>query len=310
MKLPKVTFGFVNCNRLEYVKSCIESTLECTSDYPNREFILVDNASIETGTQEYLEEKKNQGFKVFKTKERDPHNEYARALNTIIENTTGEYVVPLAGDTQCVAKRWLEDFVKFFEKVEEIAGCICLNAQRTPTVVSHEYVRLQFDQNFLIDLNRPPMPGAADVLFKTSRVLDLMYPWEIDNSNHEYSDDSETKMLKKVQDRLLEQDLKLVHFVPIVPVYMTIYTDPRGTNARVRENKRYGRYSPPMESHKYYEYYDYLSRKGLDHKFQTLTMEEVAVPIGWKRFVDKNGIWKKNPIRPETATEDDYVEIS
>ena len=55
---PKVSFGFINCNRLHYLKSCLESFLRCTEDYPNKEIIVVDNASTEEGTDEYIEELK------------------------------------------------------------------------------------------------------------------------------------------------------------------------------------------------------------------------------------------------------------
>ena len=82
-KLPLVTIGIVNCNRLFYLKSCLESFLDCTQDYPNKEIIIVDNASVEEGTEEYLVEKEKQGVKVFRQLLRDPNNEFARGLNLI-----------------------------------------------------------------------------------------------------------------------------------------------------------------------------------------------------------------------------------
>ena len=54
--LPKVSFGLVNCNRLFYLRSCLESLIHCTQDYPNKEIIVVDNASVESGTDEYLKQ--------------------------------------------------------------------------------------------------------------------------------------------------------------------------------------------------------------------------------------------------------------
>ena len=58
--LPKVSFGLVNCNRLFYLKSCLESLIYCTEDYDNKEFLVVDNASVEKGTEEYLEQLRSQ----------------------------------------------------------------------------------------------------------------------------------------------------------------------------------------------------------------------------------------------------------
>ena len=34
---PLVSVGIVNCNRLHYLKSCLESFLECTEDYKNKD---------------------------------------------------------------------------------------------------------------------------------------------------------------------------------------------------------------------------------------------------------------------------------
>ena len=86
MEQPLVTFGFVNCNRLHYLRSCVESLLICTESYKNKELIIVDNASIEAGTDVYLAELKERGYHVEKTETRDPENEFAKALNYINEN--------------------------------------------------------------------------------------------------------------------------------------------------------------------------------------------------------------------------------
>ena len=37
---PLVSVGIVNCNRLHYLRSCLESFLECTEDYTNKEVIV------------------------------------------------------------------------------------------------------------------------------------------------------------------------------------------------------------------------------------------------------------------------------
>ena len=124
-ELPLVTFGFVNCNRLHYLKSCLESLLETTEDYENKQIIVVDNASVEPGTDEYLDDLRNRGFSVFKQEERDPSNEYAKALNIIAENAEGDYVAPIPADMQFVAKgKWLREYILFFEKYKNNVGCM------------------------------------------------------------------------------------------------------------------------------------------------------------------------------------------
>ena len=136
--MKKVTFGISNCNRLFYLKSCLESLLICTSDYENKEIIIVDNASIEEGTEEYLKEKESQGIKVFRQEKRDPANEFAKALNLIYENATGDYICPLQGDTQFVLKGgWLKHYVEYCEKYLYNIGSMSLDAQRMIKIDNH-----------------------------------------------------------------------------------------------------------------------------------------------------------------------------
>ena len=84
---PLVTVGVVNCNRLHYLRSCLESFLECTQDYENKEIVVVDNASTEEGTEEYLTDLEQRGCRVIRMTARDPSNEFARGLNTKSFNT-------------------------------------------------------------------------------------------------------------------------------------------------------------------------------------------------------------------------------
>ena len=41
IKMKKVTFGIVNCNRLFYLKSCLESLIDTTQNYENKELIVI-----------------------------------------------------------------------------------------------------------------------------------------------------------------------------------------------------------------------------------------------------------------------------
>ena len=58
----KVSFGIINYNRLFYLKSCAESLMESVKDYPDVEFICIDDNSREPGTQEYLQSLKDRGW--------------------------------------------------------------------------------------------------------------------------------------------------------------------------------------------------------------------------------------------------------
>ena len=308
--LPKVTFGIVNCNRLFYLKSCIESLLYCTEDYENKELIIIDNASIEEGTEKYLDEKEKQGHKVLRTTSRDPSNEYAKGLNTIVRESTGDFICLLEGDMQFIVKGgWLKDYVTFFKENYDKVGCISFDAQRTVRNKSGTYSGLLGDSSFkfIFDFSRSPLSGAGEVMY-SRKMIDLMYPWSESNRNHEGGEDSETKMLRKISNIIQENKFSLNMLLPVHPVSIQIYTDKRGTNARIRGNKRYGEYWSPKDDFKYYEIMDY---EGTFSKIQNQKMpigiEYVAKSIGWDPPVDAYGNWKKNPIRPETASRSDYI---
>jgi len=176
--LPLVTFGFVNCNRLYYLKSCLESFLKCTQDYPNKEIIVVDNASIEKGTDEYLNDLKKRNIKVYKQENRDTRNEYAKALNIIVENSKGEFIAPLAADMQfTLSSGWLTEYVKFFNKYKEIIGCISFDAQRRIRLDGHKISSPQGDHfKFVALADKNPIMGAANSMY-SREIIEVMYPW-------------------------------------------------------------------------------------------------------------------------------------
>lgn len=310
----KVSFGIVNCNRLHYLKSCLESLVVCTEDYPNKEIIVIDNASIEPGTDDYLEELKDRGIKVFKTQVRDPSNEYARALNKIVEVSTGEIICPLSGDLQFVIKQgWVEKYVSLIKSQPDI-GSVMLDSQRRVTIENEfrtdcvDLGELKFWKN----LSRPPIATSGNSFYR-KEVLLALGPWSEDNKNHEGSDDSETKMLKRVVEVVEKQTVKWCQYQPSIPMTVMIYTDPRGTNARVRGEKIYGRYSPGKGTPPLY--YKIRTFKELDEEFSIknrqipLEIEKIAIGNGWDIYLDAQGNWKKNPIRVDQCTEDEWAYI-
>lgn len=311
MNLPKVTFGIVNCNRLFYFKSCLESLLYTTEDYENKEVIIVDNASIEEGTEEYLCELEERGFKVFRQEKRDPENEFAKALNIIARESTGDFICPLQGDMQFVIRsNWLQRYIEFYQNNTDIIGCMLLDAQREVTNISHAPFGHVADQDsnykFLIDVRRSPIMSAGDVLF-SREVIEKIYPWAEDNQNHEGGSDSESDMLMKIKEIMDRENYMWRCAIPVYPPSVAIQTDPRGTNARVRGNKRYGKYFSPKEDFKYYEIFEYEDI--VDNKSHGLPLgiEKMAKPIGWEAPIDSFGSWKKNPIDPNNCPPGDFV---
>ena len=313
---PLVSFGVVNCNRLHYLKSCVESLVSTTSDYPNRELLVVDNASVEFGTDEYLKEIvgkfSNVHVRIFRQKTRDPSNEFARGLNLICREYKGDYLVLLQGDMQFTVNGWLNHYVDFYSEKQSKVGSIILDAQRKITIRACEgkmSIPLGETFPFVEDRSRPPVSCAGDA-FYSRKIIDEIYPWRERNESHEGGGDSETDMIEKVRDICDRRTEPLVCVMPVIPVSVSIYTDDRGTNARVRGGKRYGDYWPPKESFTYYKIRD-LDEAVMswgDRKVP-VGIEEYASPVGWKALIDGLGNWKKNPIRPESARESDFVDL-
>lgn len=315
---PLVTFGIVNCNRLHYLKCCVESLIDCTSDYNNIEIIIVDNASVEKGTTEYLNHLEMTGHHVFRTDIRDPPNEYARALNYIVEHAKGEFICPLAGDMQFIVKDgWLKEYVDFYNLPNQkpFIGCISFDAQRLQTIQSHQFSQVMGEGKlrFIIDASRPPIAGSANAMFSREN-LEIMGLWDTNNRDHEGEHDSETKMLQHVLGLQKSKQINWVNVQPIIPVSAAIYTDSRGTNARIRGTKRYGDYWASKSDNEYayyniWNFEDIISIYG--ERRNPASIEWMVTGDHWDTSVmfDENGDWKKNPIRPETAQPHEWVEL-
>lgn len=309
--MPKITFSICNCNRLNYFKSCVESLLICAGDYANKEILCVDNGSVEDGTQEYFDILKDRGFTTKLNKERDYSNEFAKFLNWTVENATGDFIVPLQGDMQFILQfGWLEQYIKFYKENLDKIGCIVLDAQRRITNSNHNFSEPSGVSTFkfVFDHNRPPIAGAADVMY-SREVLQKIYPWHTSNIEHEGGQDSETHMLAKIR-RLSMHDPFVKYLrpaVPIVPVSAMIYNS-QGSNARVRKNKRYGEYLTPKQDFRYYEIMSFKEYKYISNKIP-FGFEDMVKPIGFELMIDKDKNLIKNPIRPETATKNQFVEL-
>lgn len=304
MSEPKVTFGFVNCNRLYYLRSCVESLLLCTEDYSNKEIIVVDNASKEEGTEEYLNDLRDRGFKVFVQEERNPSNEYAKALNIIAENATGEFVAPIPADVQFVVKGgWLKKYVEFLQDYEDMTGCVSFDAQRKIRNLAGTYSNALGSEEFrfLYHYNRNPIMGAMNCMV-SKKTLDAIYPWDTNNKAHEGGEDSETKMLKKIKNMMKKRGNQVYYAAPIIPVSIGIFNN-KGGNARVRGNLRYGDYwAPPADENgiTYYKIHNFedVSERYEDYE-KPVSIEEISESIGWELPIDKSGLWIKLKDSPD-----------
>ena len=296
--MKKVSFGIISYNRLYYLKSCAESLMESVEDYPNVEFICIDDNSKEPGTQEYLETLKDRGWIVINQEDhrdkpkgsiheiRNVIDALSDALNLFVEISTGDLIAPLQGDMQFVRKGWLSEYTSLFEEREDVFA-IMFDAQRRVRLERSSYEKCKDGDNiFAIESLREPS-GAGDCMYDRELVTKFG-AWHVNEKVN--AEDLFTMMAKEVYG-----NTKRV-FVPWIPVSIAIYTDPRGTMGRVRGNKRFGKYWEALSDNRYYDWVDAKSFELKDDR--PLSIEEMAIPNGeWQMPVDENGNWKKNPIK-------------
>lgn len=306
----KVSIGIINCNRLHYLRSQLSSLIATLGNDAGlvRELFIVDNASVEPGTDDYLRNLPFVGhgciINVLRHEQRDPNNEFARALNEIVSLADGDVIIPLQGDSQFIRRGWLRDTLMVVERPD--CGCVVLDAQRRAT---HEAAKLvRASREAFIDLRRPPIAGAGDVAYRRE-IIKQVYPWSTINDAHEIVGDSETKMLQRV--RAMQLSRTLVSYVLASPAAAQIVTDPRGTNARVRGNRRYGAYWPPHDGDLYYTIADSIPCiMTAKHPVTIEDAVKLATPIGWDPPLAADGSWLKNPIRPDEALPGEWTELA
>lgn len=97
------TFAIIACNRLHYLRNCVRSVLRFV-DLDRVRLLVIDNASTEQGTHEYLSElaKSEPAITIHRFKDRRP-NELYRAMNFAVDFARGaghEFVHFIQEDSQ------------------------------------------------------------------------------------------------------------------------------------------------------------------------------------------------------------------
>ena len=288
--MSKVTFGIINYNRLFYLKSCAESLMESTKDYPDTQYICIDDNSAEPGTKEYLETLKDRGWLVINQEDyrnenkkdvdfyqdTEHMNAFAGALNLVLEHTEGEYFVPLQGDMQFVRKGWVNSYVELFEDRDDV-GSVVLDAQRKVRLHQSSFTDhyATEDNTFAVDNSRR-IGGAGDSFMKTEFAKQVG-GWEMDKSKFSGETNFEDHFTLKMN---MYFSGKLKPYMPWNPPAILILTDKTGTNARVRGGKRYGNYWEALSDNRYYNWVTDIT-----------SLDESSYPQSIEEMVDLNGDW-------------------
>ena len=292
---------------MHYLRACVKSLIETTQDYDDKEFICIDDDSKENGTKEYLNGLEKSGWKIIHQEEirkqrgekkldSDRNNflvmyNVADALQLGMEASTGDIIVPLHGDSQFIRRGWLHEYKKLFSSRDDV-GAAGFDAQRKSRLINERLLFEKANDYFFIHYGKTAgIVGAGDCAYRKS-VIERVGG---------FAGCSEDEFVERFKGEYGSRRFKF--FMPSVPVSAVIHTDPRGTNARVRGNKRYGDYWRG-EDDLYYKMCSDFYRKS----HRPLSIEEVASANGdWELPIDKYGDWKKNPIDVEKSEDFDII---
>tara|TARA_B100001093_G_C26675581_1_gene948136 strand:- start:90 stop:1082 length:993 start_codon:yes stop_codon:yes gene_type:complete len=313
MSLPKVTIGIISCNRLKYLKATLESARKCIQ-YPNLEWIVVDNASREEGLVDYL---KGQEFidELVLNKERDPQREHTNAMNKIVEKATGEFVFIWPEDVQFILEGdWLIDFVNVLTRHPWI-GSLCINCLRGKTLKNlFDLPKWQFLKKFLIDLKIFGKEVRTQKVIRSDRgmkfysmgwreegiigsgipsltrtdVWRTLGPWVSKGARPGLVDSSgggEDEMLT----RWGKSEWPLHRVIPVLPVAADIVTDDIGCKAKVRGEFRYGEYPDAQDGSFYYKILSQNDYDPIPKISYPISFEEMVKPLGFELPLDDQG---------------------
>ena len=314
--LPKVTLGFISYNRLYYLRATLESAKQCIH-YPNLEWIVVDGCSVESGLQDYLRSCNWLDKLIVKP------TKFVDCLNILVQESTGEYILLWPDDMQFIVEGgWLVDLVEILANNAWI-GAIGLNPLRQVTIQRFftmsrwlelravwREIRLNGFQFRFQSIQR----GSHGISVRTygrvrpGFVLDgiptltrtamwrQLGPWRARGDRlgdlidaGEGAADDMNRRAKRLADQMQRATM-------ILSVAADIVTDPTGTKAKVRDNKRYGVYMAPPEGTFYYKIYAQKEVQHLASRRMPVPFEEFVKPLGYTLPFDDGGNLLKSSI--------------
>lgn len=306
---PLVTIGILSWNRLHYLRATVESARRCIQ-YPNLEWIISDNMSVESGLRDYIESLEWVDQKVFR------RQSHADAMNEMVQMARGELIMIWPEDIQfTVTGDWMKDIVELLMKHQWL-GSIGLNYLRRITyrrlftwrawlnwkAILHETWRhgLQFRQQRILHSSRnfamrtfgwiwPGVVGSGIPSIARTETWRQFGPWKTTITRENNLVDSSLGAEDYMRRRYYSSGLVLQQAIPVVPVAADIVTDPMGTKAKVRGNKRYGTYFPPPEGTFYYRIYPQEHFSHHRHLKIPLAFEDYVEPLGFSLPFDSKG---------------------
>jgi glycosyltransferase involved in cell wall biosynthesis len=286
----KLTIGVISYNRKKYMKSLLKS-LEYIKDDSEIQVVVVDNGSTEEGLVEMLKSSDVIDDLHLGEKKNWINDEYI-AKNKITDLCRGDVLFSMQDDRQLlVTSKYLKLYAQ--DLLESHIPTMGVDAVRRITVSSRVdpkncLVSQKTGCKYWINLNNKV--GTTGLFIVD--VLREMGPYPVDwPVEKEYWGRSEDVFNEMIWSKYPGKCVSIRSHIPLVA---GVWNDPRGGQAFIRGDTRYGVYlDAPDKSGLYYEML-------IDHELDTmmkfknpLSFVEVCKPIGWKYAKDETGDQKK-----------------
>ncbi len=307
MNLPLLTIAILSWNRLHYLRATLESAKRCIQ-YPNIQWIVIDNNSEEIGLAKYLKSCKWIDELVFLK------SDHVTAMNEVISRAKGEAILMWPEDIQFIVDgNWMIDCMEILLQNNWL-GSMGLNCLRRSTLQDifqtpvwrkiHPILSelKWFGRRFRIprkltttnglDFHAIGWKGDGIIgsgipsLTRTD-IWKTLGPWKAPGATslNDSSGGGETEM--RLRWRYSGHAWQYV--LPNLPVAADILTDPLGTKAKVRKDTRFGIYTPPPDGSFYYKIVSQATAKEQLTDNIPLSFEDFVQPLGFNLPLDSQG---------------------
>jgi glycosyltransferase involved in cell wall biosynthesis len=284
----KLTVGITSCNRLKYLRALVNSLDDVLDN--DVQLIIVDNGSTEAGLVEYLNALKKVDKLVLR-KERNWINDEYIAKNIIIEHSKSPFILFLQDDFQFIAnKETLMNYVNAFSKMQEQNLDMSGVRKSTLSTVINRNEKMIYNDAIFWHTNNDHFSTTG--LFKKETFTNNgLYPtdWPQEQAFWGRSEDYYHELLRKTTNKHLTVKSH-------VPLFLTVWNDPRGGYAFIRGDYRYGVYeSPSSVSGIYYKKLNVEEIDSYMNYDEPVGTVDIAKPLNWSLPTGKDGDLLKYP---------------
>lgn len=288
----KLTIGIISCNRFKYLKSLVTSISGLKKRDPEIEIIIADNASLEKGIKEYLEkllvDKLIDKLKI--SSEYDSANGEFISRNTIIKESTKENILIIDEEYQFIGNYdLLNKYIEDFTDSEYI--CLDIFGKRNTTLFEKiDYTKCISTKNKCKYWNMKETYFLEFGLFKKwvfqeigdYPVADKNMEWTFNDNNNirqkEYYNLMIIEKIVKAKVGKVKRTCLLAH----IPLFISVWNDPRGCNSFIMNSKRYGHYLGPINNELYYQHLSDSEISAFQKYKFPISFTLVAKPLGWE----------------------------